>query len=77
MIRGFEPEQIELKDKFYKKKHKTIIDRPDEHYTIYQKILEVLLKVLGQDFVLAKEERKEETSDFLKNIVTEVKLEGT
>ena len=77
MIRGFEPEQIELKDKFYKRKHKTIIDRPDDHYTIYQKTLEVLLKVLEQDFSLVKEEQKEVTSDFLKNIVTEVKLEGT
>ncbi len=77
MIKGFEPEQIELKDKFYKRKHKTIIERPDEHYTIYQKTLEVLLKILEQDFVLEKEELKEETSDFLKNIVTEVKLEGT
>ncbi len=77
MIRGFEPEQIELKDKFYKKKHKTIIDRPKEHYTIYQKTLEVLLKVLEQDFTLTNEERKDESSDFLKNIVTEDKLEGT
>ncbi len=76
MIRGFEPEQIELKDKFYKKKHKTIIERPDEHYTIYQTTLCVLLEVLEQDFGLIEEERKEETSDFLKNIVTEVKLEG-
>jgi len=76
MIRGFEPEQIELKDKFYKRKHKTLIDRPDEHYTIYQKTLEVLLLVLNQDFGFAESEPQEKTSDFLKNIVTEVKLEG-
>ncbi len=77
MIRGFEPDQIDLKDKFYKKKHKTVIDRPDEHYTIYQKTLEVLLWVLKHDFDFEESVEKEETSDFLKNIVTEVKLEGT
>jgi nitrate reductase assembly molybdenum cofactor insertion protein NarJ len=76
MIRGFEPEQIELKDKFYKRKHKTIIDRPDEHYTIYQKTLEALLWVLKLDFDFEEKELKEKTSDFLRNIVTEAKLEG-
>jgi len=76
MIRGFTPEQIELKDKFYKKKHKTIIERPDAHYTIYQKTLETLLSVLKEDFSLEEQALKEDTSDFLKNIVTEVKLEG-
>ncbi len=76
MIRGFEPEQIELKDKFYKRKHKTIIERPDEHYTIYQKTLEVLLWVLKQDFDIKESVPREKTSDFLKNIVTETKLEG-
>ncbi len=76
MIRGFEPDQIELKDKFYQKKHKTVIERPDEHYTIYQKTLEALLSVLKQDFSFEEKEAPENTSDFLKNIVTEVKLEG-
>jgi len=76
MIMGFEPDQIELKDKFYKRKHKTIIDRPDEHYTIYQKTLEVLLFVLKKDFDFEEKELQEKTSDFLKNIVTEAKLEG-
>ncbi len=77
MIRGFTPDQIELKDKFYKRKHKTIIERPDEHYTIYQKTLEALLWVLKKDFDFEEEKLQEDTSDFLKNIVTEVKLEGT
>ena len=76
MIRGFDPEQIEMKDKFYERRHKTIIERPDKHYTIYQKTLEVLHMVLEQDFGFKTQETTEETSDFLKNIVTEVKLEG-
>jgi len=76
MIRGFEPDQIELKDKFYISKHKTIIDRPEEHYTIYQKALEVMYLILKKDFDLEDSKPIEKVSDFLKNIVTEVKLEG-
>ncbi|MCP3927730.1 MAG: hypothetical protein GY705_01360 [Bacteroidetes bacterium] len=77
MIRGFEPEQIKLKDKFYKKKHKTIIDRPDEHYTIFKLALEVLYFIFQQNFDFEEKELEENTSDFLKNITTEIKLEGT
>ena len=77
MIRGFEPEQIELKEKFYKRNHKTIIDRPEKHYTIYQQALQALLNVLKKDFGFEERALREETSDFLKNLVMEVKLEGT
>ncbi len=76
MIRGFEPEAIELQDKFYKRKHKTIIDRETEHYTIYQKTLQTLLEILKIDFEFTESEATEKTSDFLKNIVTESNLEG-
>ncbi|MBI5917170.1 MAG: hypothetical protein HY842_17500 [Bacteroidetes bacterium] len=76
MIRGFEPEQIELKDKFYQKQHKTIIERPDAHYTIYQKLLEALYAMLKADFGIEEKEPVEKTSDFLKNIHIEAVLEG-
>ncbi len=76
MIRGFAPEEIKLKDKFYKRKHKTIIDRPDAYYTLYQQALEALLSVLKIDFEFEEEELREKTSDFLRNITTEEKIEG-
>lgn len=76
MIRGFDPEQIRLKDKFYKRKHKTILEREEEHYTIYQRTLQALLLVLKKDFDLEDQVPKEKTSDFLRNIVTEESLEG-
>ena len=76
MIPGFDPEQIELKDKFYEKRHKTIIDRDEGHYTIYQKALEALHWLIKEDFGIVEIETPEEVSDFLKNIHTEVKLEG-
>ena len=76
MIHTFDPKQMEIQDKFYKGKHKTIIERPIVDYLIYRRALKSLLTVLEQDF--GKYEPKEEfkTSDFLRNISTEVKLEG-
>jgi nitrate reductase assembly molybdenum cofactor insertion protein NarJ len=76
MIRGFEPEQIELKDKFYQKKHKTILERPENHYTIYVRALQALYRLLQYDFGFEERELPEQVSDFLKNLHTEVKLEG-
>jgi nitrate reductase assembly molybdenum cofactor insertion protein NarJ len=76
MIPGFAPEQIELKDKFYERRHKTIIERDENQYTIYQKALEALHWLLKNDFGIVEKELPEEVSDFLRNIHTEVKLEG-
>ncbi len=76
MIPGFDPEQIALKDKFYEKRHKTIIERDENHYTIYQQALQALHWVIKNDFGIVERETPEEVSDFLKNIHTEVQLEG-
>lgn len=76
MIRGFDPEQVELKDKFYRKQYKTIIERPGDHYTIFQKTLETLYQMLKTDFTFVEIEPAEKTSDFLRNINTEAALEG-
>ena len=76
MIKGFEPNIIVLKEKYYQRKHKTIIDRPtDDHYTVYQSALKALYTVLQKDFSFQEIEAQEMTSDFLKNIATEVRLE--
>lgn len=75
MIRGFGPEQIKLKDKFYKKKHQTVIDRPADNHTIYVKALEALYCLLKHDFGIEERKLPEEVSDFLKNLNTEIKLE--
>ncbi len=76
MILGFDPEQVKLKDKFYQKQHKTVIERPGDHYTIFQKLLEALYAMLKADFKIEEKELPEKTSDFLKNINTEASLEG-
>ncbi len=75
MIRGFEPEQIELKDKFYFKKHKSILERPEQHYPVYVSALKMLYRVLQYDFGFQDSQLPEHVSDFLKNLHTEVKLD--
>ncbi len=75
MIRGFEPEQIELKEKFYKKKYKTILERPGNNNAIYADALKALYCLLQFDFGFEERQLPEQVSDFLKNLRTEVKLE--
>jgi nitrate reductase assembly molybdenum cofactor insertion protein NarJ len=76
MIHTFDPKQMEIQDKFYRGKHKTIIDRPIADYLIYRRALKALLVVLVKDFGAYEENEEQKTSDFLRNIATEVKLEG-
>ncbi len=77
MIHTFDPKQMELQDKFYQGKHKTIIERPIADYLIYRRALKALLSVLIEDFgEIVRTEEEKKTSDFLRNIATEVKLEG-
>jgi len=76
MIRTFDPKQMEIQDKFYKGKHKTIIERPIADYLIYRRALKSLLSVLVLDFGAFEVADELKTSDFLRNISTEVKLEG-
>ena len=75
MMSAFEKDEVVKKDKFYMKKYKTIIDRPIEYFTIYKRALKALYIILKQDFNFYLAELPEKTSDFLKNIKTEVTLE--
>jgi nitrate reductase assembly molybdenum cofactor insertion protein NarJ len=75
MISTFKSDEVDQKEKFYLKKYKTIIDRPSDDYTIYQYALKTLFNVLQQDFNFHLSESTEKTSDFLKNIGTEISLE--
>ena len=76
MIHTFDPKQMEIQDKFYKGKDKTIIERPIVDYLIYRRALKALLTVLVEDFGAYETGQEFKTSDFLRNITTEVKLEG-
>ncbi len=75
MINAFDKDSIDKKEKFYQKKYKTILERPIDQYTIYRNPLLVLHMLLQQDFNFHIPELSEKTSDFLKNIGTEILLE--
>ena len=75
MVTDFDPKNIEEKEKVYKKHHKTLIERSENHYTVYQNTLMALYSVLKTDFDLVEPENKQETSEFLKYVYTEIELE--
>ena len=76
IIGEFDPEKIDKKKKVYLKHHKTWIDRSEAYGTIYRKPLIALYAVLREDFSLQEAPAPEPTSDFLKNIGTEITLEA-
>jgi nitrate reductase assembly molybdenum cofactor insertion protein NarJ len=75
IIAEFDPERIVSKEKVYHKHHKTLIDNSKEHRTIYLKPLLALYELISADFTLTDDRPPEPSSDFLKNIGTEITLE--
>ncbi len=75
IIREFQPSKIDSKQKVYRKHHKTLIEESKEFRTIYRKPLHALNAVIEADFELTVERAPEASSDFLKKIGTEIKLE--
>jgi nitrate reductase molybdenum cofactor assembly chaperone len=77
IIGEFDPEKLNKKNAVYKKHHKTLIDRPEQYGTFYQKPLRALYKVLEQDFDVAIDEKPvvPRQSRFLNSIGTEMTLE--
>ncbi len=77
MIREFDSDRIKAKEKSYKKHYKTLIDRPQDHYTIYQNTLKALYEILKRDFDFKDyAEPNEKSSDFLKSIDAEIAAES-
>lgn len=77
MIHEFETDRIKAKEKSYKKHYKTLIDRSQTSYTVYQSTLKALYEILKQDFDFAEPVlQNEKSSDFLKSINTEMATES-
>lgn len=75
MICSFGPELVAEQDAFYKKKYKTILERPIGHFLVYSHALQALYVLLEKDFQLEDRPLAEQQSDFLKNLQAEVALE--
>ncbi len=77
MIREFNSDRIKAKEKSYKKHYKTLIDRSEMYYTIYQQSLLALYEILKLDFDFQEiAERDDKSSDFLKSIDSEMATES-
>lgn len=75
MIDDFNPEKMATKKKVYLKHHRTWIEQPEAYGTLYRFPLRALQAVLEADFGAPEEAPPRATSDFLKNIGTEIVLE--
>lgn len=77
MIREFNSDRIKAKEKSYKKHYKTLIERSETHYTIYQRTLMALYETMKQDFDFQEQaERDDRSADFLKSIDSEMATES-
>lgn len=74
MISEFDPHQLQKKNELYMRHHKTLIDAPNDYGTLYQRPLVVLLEIFRLEFELV-DTTKDETSDFINSLNTEMKLE--
>jgi nitrate reductase molybdenum cofactor assembly chaperone len=76
IILEFEPTHVAKKRKVYEKHHNTWIERSESYGTIYRHALAALYTVIKSEFRILKAEEPGPTSDFLRNIGTEIVLEA-
>ncbi len=72
----FEPAHLAAKRKVYEKHHRTWIERSESYGTIYRHPLLAVYTVIESQFAIHRREEPGPTSDFLRNIGTEIALEA-
>lgn len=75
IITEFNVENVNLKNKIYKKQHKTIIDQSEDYGRIYQVPLTVIYNILKKDFNYIKPVDELSTNSFTKSIKTEIEID--
>ena len=75
IINEFNVENVNLKNKIYKKQHKTIIDQSEDFGRVYQKPLTVVYKILEKDFNYIKPEDERNTNSFTNSIKSEIEID--
>lgn len=75
IINEFNPDNVTLKNKIYKKQHKTIIEQSEDFGRIYQKPLQIIYKILEKDFNYKKPEDELNTNSFTRSIKTEIEID--
>ena len=75
IINEFNVDNVNLKNKIYKKQHKTIIDQSEDYGRIYQKPLMVVYSILEKDFNYIKPEDERNTNSFTESIKSEIEID--
>ena len=75
IIEEFKTETVNLKNKIYKKQHKTIIEQSDNYRRIYRSPLAVVYELLKKDFGFNDPVNNEIENSFTKSITTEIKMD--
>lgn len=75
MIGEFDIENLNSKEKFYKKAYKTLIDSVQSHRLLYLFPLQALYAVIQKDFEVTESLPQEKKSDFLESILKEFETE--
>jgi nitrate reductase assembly molybdenum cofactor insertion protein NarJ len=76
MISEFNPKRLDQKNKLYKKHYKTLIATSNLHSLIFEKPLKALQHVLKEDFQFAEKIIPTQSSDFLKSVDEELRIEN-
>jgi nitrate reductase assembly molybdenum cofactor insertion protein NarJ len=75
IINEFSAENVNLKNKIYKKQHKTIIEQSENYGRIYLVPLTVLYNILKKDFNYFKPKDELSTNSFTKSIKSEIEID--
>ena len=75
IIKEFDVESINMKNKVYKKQYKTIIEQSEDYGRIYRNPLMVVYKIIEQDFGYVKPAEEENKNSFTDSITSEIKID--
>lgn len=75
ILNEFNAENINLKNKIYRKQYKTLIEQSEDFGRIYLKPLTVIYKILEEDFNYATPTVEESKNNFTKSIITEIEID--
>jgi nitrate reductase assembly molybdenum cofactor insertion protein NarJ len=75
IIKEFEVESINLKNKVYRKQFKTIIEQSENYGSMYRKPLVVVYKIIEKDFGYLEPEEEKFKNSFTDSITSEIKID--
>lgn len=75
ILDDFKPNQLEAKNKVYKKHHKTLIDQPAEYALIYHIPVKAVMHFISNDFDIQQIKQKSNASGFLGSLDQEMEIE--